>query len=128
MKEGNYLNQTQLFGLSDKVIKGAFYTGCAMLWDVQGTKPFKMELAHKHDFAEVIVLTGTQKDKPRDLGGEIEFWLEDEEYIITKSTLIYVPGGLSHCPLFIKRIDHPIGFFTAGIGGEYTRDWEEADT
>ena len=122
---GNYVDQTPLFGLDDSVIKGAFYTGCAILWDLHGTKPVTIEAAHRHDWPEVLIFAGTQKDNPRDLGGEIEFWIEDEKYLLTKSSLIYAPGGVVHGPMLINRIDSPIGFFTAGTGSSYGREWEE---
>jgi hypothetical protein len=54
-----------------------------------------------------------------DLGGESEFWLEDENYMLTKSCIIYVPGGMKHCPIVFKRIDRPIFHFLTVTGGEY---------
>jgi len=56
---------------------------------------------------------------PNDLGGEVEFWLENEKYILTKSCLIFVPKGLKHCPLWVIKVDRPILFFAAGIEGRY---------
>ena len=60
--------------------------------------------------------------KPQELGGELDLWLEDEKFTITKSCLIYVPRGMKHLPLTLKRIDYPIFFWTAGNGTDYTRD------
>jgi hypothetical protein len=53
------------------------------------------------------------------LGGEVEFWLEDEKYLLTKSCLIFAPKGLKHCPLRVIRVDRPIFHFTVVTGGEY---------
>lgn len=62
------------------------------------------------------------KDKPRELGGEIELWLEDEKYIITKSTMVYIPKGIMHCPVIVRKIDSPIAFFSAANNVEaYTK-------
>jgi hypothetical protein len=121
-KSGNYIIQTPLFGLDDTVFKGAFYAGTAMYWDKKGTEPVETIPAHVHDFDEVLVFAGTIKDKPRELGGEIELWLEDEKYIITESTMIYIPKGVKHLPLIVRRIDSPIAFFSAGTCTEpYTK-------
>ena len=35
---------------------------------------------------------------------------EGEKHIITKTTFVYVPKGLIHCPLNFKRVDKPIVF------------------
>ena len=58
---------------------------------------------------------------PRELNGEIEFWLEDEKYILTKSCVVFVPKGLIHCPLKVLRVDRPIIHFHAGPTSMYTR-------
>ena len=39
-----------------------------------------------------------------ELGGEIELWLEDEQLIITRSCLVFIPRGMKHCPMFVRRI------------------------
>jgi hypothetical protein len=75
--------------------------------------------AHSHDFDEVVTLFGTNPDDPRDLCGEVEFWLGDERYTITKSCLIYVPKGTVHCPLIFKRVDRPIFHYIVGHADTY---------
>ena len=60
---------------------------------------------------------GSDPDNPHDLGGEIEIWLDDERYIITKSTIVVAPKNLAHCPLIIRRVDRPIFHFTAMVEG-----------
>jgi hypothetical protein len=54
-----------------------------------------------------------------ELGGEIEFWLEDEKYMLTKSCIIFVPKGMKHCPIVFRRIDRPIFHFIFVTGGKY---------
>jgi hypothetical protein len=118
---GNYLESTWLFNLDDSVTKGGLYTSCLWLWDKKGSQPLQVEIAHTHDFNEVLGFVGTVKGDPRALGGEIEFWLEDEKYIIDKSCLIFVPKGMKHLPLYFNRIDTPIFWWTAGDGTMYGR-------
>ena len=72
-----------------------------------------------HDFDEVITFIGNNVEDPYDLGGEIEFWLEDEPQIITRSSIIFVPKGMKHAPLIIRRVDRPIFHTAMGTGGIY---------
>jgi hypothetical protein len=109
-------NHTRLIYLDDDVIKGAFYVECVWYW--KGSERSIVD-AHTHPFDEVITFFGTNPDDPEDLCGEVELWLEDEKHILTKSSLIYVPKGMKHCPLIIRRADRPIFHFTTGPGGKY---------
>jgi len=53
------------------------------------------------------------------LNGEVEFWLEDEKYILTKSCFILCPKGLKHCPLRVVRVDKPILFLAFSVSSKY---------
>jgi hypothetical protein len=77
---------------------------------------------HVHDTDEIIGFFGNDASRPYDLGGEIEIWLEDEKHIIARSALIFVPAGMKHCPLILKRVDRPIFHFTTVPGGRYVKD------
>ena len=78
--------------------------------------------AHTHEFDELIGFYGSNMNDVNDLGGEIELWLEDEKFILTKSCTVFVPAGMKHCPLIIKRIDRPIFHFTNSPEGKYERE------
>ena len=78
--------------------------------------------SHTHDFDEVVGFVGSDPQNPRDLGGEVEFWLEDEKYLLTKSCLIYVPKGLRHCPLTVNRVDRPILFLAVSVTDKYIKE------
>lgn len=75
--------------------------------------------AHTHDCDEIIGFFGSNPEDPYTLGGEIEFWLEDEKHILTKSCLIFVPKGMKHCPLIVRRVDRPIFHFSTVTSGQY---------
>lgn len=107
---------TRVLWLDEDVVPGAFHVNVAWYWkatDTPGTP------SHKHDYDEVIAFFGSDPDNPTDLGGEIEFWLEDEQYLLTKSTMIFAPAGLRHCPLTVRRVDRPIFHFTIVPDGHY---------
>jgi mannose-6-phosphate isomerase-like protein (cupin superfamily) len=112
-RSGNYVLADDLFSLGNEVIKGSFYTTCVLLKEKKGTEPVESTPAHSHDFDEILIFTGTDTNNPRDLGGEIEFWLEDEPYIITESCLLFVPKGMKHSPMIVRKIERPIYFITA---------------
>ncbi len=69
---------------------------------------------HYHDFDEYLLLLGLDPNNLADLGGEVEFWMGDgddaEKHIITKTTAVFVPRGMLHLPMFIRRVDRPFGF------------------
>ena len=105
--------------LGDQVVKGSPYVEAVWLWtgaaDPKGGFP-----QHVHEHDEIIGFFGTDTENVFDLGGEIEFWLEDEKYLLTKSCLIFIPGGMKHCPIKFLKIDRPIFHFLMVTGGEYT--------
>jgi hypothetical protein len=113
----------KLLSLDDTVINGSFYTEAVWIWP-GGSDVYPetaVENSHAHDYDETIAFFGTDFSNTGDLCGEIEFWLEDEKIILTKSCLIFVPKGMFHCPLVIHRVDKPIFHFAAGPGSVYSQ-------
>jgi len=74
---------------------------------------------HYHNFDEYLLFLGMDPDDPFELGGEVEFWLEDEKHIITKTCAMFVPRGVYHCPFYIRRVDRPFMFITTGNTSKY---------
>ncbi len=110
----------RLLFLDQEVIPGAFYVETA--WShPRGliTEPRSVAEAHKHDYDEVLGMFGTDLNDPYNLYGEVEFWLGDEKHIITESCIIFIPQGLTHCPIIYHRIDKPIFNFTTHSGKMY---------
>jgi hypothetical protein len=120
-KEGKALDRTLLLGIQDSILKGAFFAGCEWIWQLTGDGPVSIETPHSHDFDEIIGFAGSNRNHPRDLGGEIEFWMDDEKHTITKSCLIFIPRGVKHCPVVFKRVDTPIFMFEAGNTTRYEK-------
>jgi hypothetical protein len=112
---------TRLTYLDNSSIKGAFYVECLWFWKGSDTA---LNKAHTHDFDEVITFYGSNPEDPIDLGGEVELWLGDEKHVFTKSVLVFVPKGLSHCPLTVRRVDRPIFHFSAGPANIYLKGEE----
>jgi hypothetical protein len=120
----NTPSHRKILSLDDQVLKGSMYTEAVWMWpggdDVypETAEPY----SHAHDYDETLGFFGTDFADPYDLGGEIEFWIGDEKFILTRSSLIFIPKGMHHCPLVIHRVDRPIFHFSTGPGGTYLQD------
>jgi hypothetical protein len=74
---------------------------------------------HSHDCAELFLFVGLDPDNPDDLGAEVEFWLGEGEELekvkINTSSLVYVPKGLIHLPLFCRNVKRPFLHMVIGL-------------
>lgn len=114
----------KMLSLDDTVLKGSFYVESVWIWPGgAGVYPEAAEpSSHAHGYDETVAFFGTDFADPNDLGGEIEFWMEDEKMILTRSCLIFIPKGMYHCPLVIHRVDKPIFHFATGSGPKYMQE------
>jgi hypothetical protein len=110
---------SRILWMDENVVKGAFHMNTA--WYLKAANTLE-DKPHIHDTDEIIGFFGNDASRPYDLGGEIEIWLEGEKHLITKSALIFVPAGMPHCPLILRRVDRPIFHFTTVPGGRYVKD------
>jgi hypothetical protein len=77
---------------------------------------------HTHKTPEVLVALGTDIDNPKELNAEIELSMgpEMEKHIITRSTLVYIPANLIHCPFRVLKVARPFLFIQAQYSGKLT--------
>jgi mannose-6-phosphate isomerase-like protein (cupin superfamily) len=118
-KAGNYTTGAHVLSLNDAIVKGAFHFDAVWMVDKHGVPPTNIEIAHSHDFDEIIGFFGGYAGDAHDLGGEVEIWLEGEKHLITQSALVFTPAGMNHCPLNLNRVDRPIFHFSVVTAGEY---------
>ena len=95
--------------LDDDVIKGSFYFTLVYI------RPDDIPMVHgphTHPHPEILGYFGINPDDPFDLGAEIELSMgeELEKHSFTRSTLVYIPPGLVHCPIIYKRVERPFIF------------------
>ena len=109
---------SRILYMDKNVVPGAFQMNCS--WYLKPNSDHLSE-AHKHNEGEIIGLFSSDYQKPYDLGAEIEFWLEDEKFMITRTAMIFVPPGMKHCPMIIRRVDRPVFHFSVLTGGTYER-------
>ncbi|MCL5735619.1 MAG: hypothetical protein M1274_08565 [Actinobacteria bacterium] len=109
---------TRILWLDDEVTDGAFHMNTA--WYLKAAQTLE-DRPHVHDTDEIIGFFGSDPQNPYDLGGEIEIWLEDDRHIVTSTAMIFVPAGMKHCPLVLRRIDRPVFHFTTVTGHKYVK-------
>jgi len=109
---------TRVYCLHGGVFDGAPYVDCAWFWP-KAKEVVVVDKGHTHDFEEVVTFFGSNPDDTTVLDGEIEFWLGDEPHTITKSSVIFIPKGVKHCPLIIKKLDRPVFHFATATDKNY---------
>ncbi len=110
-----------IVNLDADTVPGAEFYSEAM-WIVPGDKSPKGITeyeSHTHDWGEFIGFFGYNYENIKDLGGEIEFTVDNQKYIITESFAAYIPPGVQHGPLIIRHVKRPIMHFMAGPTKRY---------
>ena len=105
----------RILWMDSNVVEGAFQMNCS--WYLRPNK-YATE-PHTHDSDEIIGFFSSDPDDPYTLDGEVEFWIEDEQFILEKTCMIFIPGGMKHCPLILRRVDKPIFHFSTVTEGTY---------
>jgi hypothetical protein len=109
----------RILWMDKDVVPGAFNMNTS--WYLKASMTID-DKPHTHDHDEIIGFFGNDAKNPYDLGGEVEIWLEGEKQIITKSAMIFVPAGMVHCPLILRRVDRPIFHFTVVTAPQYIKN------
>jgi hypothetical protein len=124
-KTGNYpkdpvpgVKMTHLMTTNEGIQKGFFTVDCSWLWS--GAAWTSVGMSHTHNFSHVIGLAGGHSDDPQDMGGEITVWLDGNKEVITRNSLIFVPAGVVHGPIFFNKITRPVFFITIAMTGKYS--------
>jgi hypothetical protein len=100
--------------LDAETVPGAEFYSEAM-WILPGNEVSMTQMdSHTHAWDEFIGFFGFNYDDIQDLGGEIEFTVDEEKHIITKSFGAFIPAGVQHGPLIIRNVQRPIMHFMAG--------------
>ena len=114
---------TRILWLEDFIMEGAPSIILSWYWKAteEPTTP-----AHSHDYDEVLGFIGSDPQNPHELYGEVEMWLDDEQYFIDKSSLVLCPKGVNHCPLRVVRVDKPILFLAMSMSTKYYKLFNDA--
>jgi hypothetical protein len=107
----------RILWMDGDVVPGAFQMNTAWYYAVPERNPVFEE--HSHECDELIGFIGSNPDDPYNLNAEIEVWVDGDRYLLTTSTLIFVPANLKHMPLKINRVDKPIFHFSVVTNSHY---------
>ncbi|MBN2240070.1 MAG: hypothetical protein JW712_09875 [Dehalococcoidales bacterium] len=110
----------RILWMDENASPGAFHINTSWFRKAAETLENVPHLHSKDD--EIIGFLGSDHEHPEELNAEVEIWLGDEKYVITKSAMIFVPAGLKHCPLILRRVDRPIFHFTTVPGKRYVKE------
>ena len=127
---GSWCHSPQLYFRGEEDIPGAKYN---VGWQIFKEPIHWMEPdPHFHREEEYLVFIGADLYNPEEFDAEIVLWIgEDvskmEKYVITKPTIVRIPGSMWHCPLDFVRIDKPILFQAVYLDGTCGRVSKKTD-
>jgi len=133
---GKNRSMEHVFYIDGEVGPGTFYSECLWFFPDDMVSPQAKKKAaemmktlkpgvkigpqpHMHPFDELFTFFGSNFEDPSDLGGEIEFWLEDQPVTFDKSCIAYIPAGMRHCPIDMRGMRRPVFHFSMGYTSSY---------
>jgi hypothetical protein len=82
-------------------------------------KPLVMiEKAHTHEFDQFLFFISGDSSNFLEFDAEIELGLDNKTKHITTASYVFVPKGMFHCPLIVKRVTKPFVFIDARLTKE----------
>jgi hypothetical protein len=84
---------------------------------------FMMKEGHTHDYDEYLFFWGVNAADIDEFDAKVDLCLgeEQETHTITEPSVVYVPGGLKHCPLNFRIVNKPVMFMDISIYPEYQK-------
>ena len=108
---------TRILWMDGNVVPGAFQMNTAWYCKVPERDP--VFPGHVHPEDELIGFFGSDPDDPYNLHAEIEIAINGERRVLTKSSMVFIPGNMPHMPMRILRVDRPVFHFSIMAGQEY---------
>ena len=100
-------NQGQILTYaSDKQIPGLAYYA-QLRWITGMPEPAPGEGAMVCDCDKIVLFWGNDYKDPENLGAEIEFQLDGTPLGFSRSSSVFIPGGVSHGPALWKKYENP---------------------
>lgn len=115
MTEGGFIFRENILLLNDSVFPNAPYF--TITWYCSPGNPNTE--THTHTFDEYLGFAGSDPNDPTNLNGLVRFMIDDEWVTIEKSTILFIPAGVKHCPYVIERVDKPILHWSGGNTHSY---------
>ena len=109
----------RLLFMDSNEVPGAFQMNTTWYINAPDFRPLPYHEEHTHDYDEMIGFLGSNPDDKYDLGGVIEISINGEVHHLTKSSIIFIPGGMKHLPLSILELRRPILHFSVSMNPTY---------
>ena len=110
----------RLLFIDSKVVPGSFQMNTTWYVHAPDFRPLPYHEEHTHEYDEMIGFLGSNPDDKYDLGGVIEVSINGEVHHLTKSSIIFIPGGMKHLPLSILELRRPILHFSISMAPTYS--------
>jgi hypothetical protein len=110
----------RILWMDGDIVPGAFQMNTAWWTKAQPRDPLFPE--HTHDYDELIGFFSSDPEEPYNLHAVIEFALAGETHRIDRSSLIFVPGGMSHNPMRLLTVEKPVFHLSIVMSSQYSGD------
>ena len=107
----------RILWMDGNVVEGAFQMNTAWYFGVPERDPVFPGYVHDED--ELIGFFGSDPENPYELHAQIEVDIDGEKRCLTRSTMMFIPGGVAHMPMRVLRVDKPVFHFSVIMGKEY---------
>ncbi len=94
------------------------------------SQPSVISAKHAHEYDELLYFLGGNPLNFFDFGAEAEILLgeEEERHVVNTTTIIYVPKGLMHCPIYFHKVTKPVMFMHICSATGYSRSQGDLTT
>jgi len=107
---GTGFEATHVMKVDQNRLQDFMSVDCTWFWRSEPNQI--VDSTHVSDVNQVIGLVGADEENPFSLAGEITFWIDGKKNILNKSSLVFVPAGVTYGPLQINHMEHPIFYTT----------------
>jgi hypothetical protein len=101
----NRQSPTMTFMSSAQVPEANYYIEFGWVYGIPDPNPSVTRHVHQQD--EIALHFGGDWNNPEDLGGEIDFGVENDFLVLNTSCAFFAPRGLYHCPVIWKKWSKP---------------------
>lgn len=111
------VTETETFMSAPQVEGAPLHITWGIIHAVPRKNPYVME--HDHPYDEVLFFQGFNHEDTLDLGAVFEFSLNGETQVIDSTCGIFIPAGMTHCPLTVISVERPCGLAAICVSGRY---------
>lgn len=96
-------SEIRIVGMDNQHIKGCIFGEAS--WIV---RPFNRNGMLKHHSDKLIIFIGSDPNAPDNLSTEIEFWIENDKLVLTRTCVVFVPAGAAYGRIAVKNLKKPV--------------------